>query len=248
MQINQDFAIGAGADSTTFNCSANVVRVNGPSGHLFKEGAGTISNHGRFDVAGGTLSIGAGQTLEVVNGISQSGGLTSIASGGVLQGSATLTGGVLRGSGQVTGNVTNTSGTVEPGSSPGTLTVGGNYSQGAGGTLRTEIAGTTPGTQFDRLEVGGAVTLDGTLAIVNGGGFSPALTDTFQILTGSSVTGTFAQLTGATNGNRIYQAQYNPADVTLTVAQGPEPEPEPDPGPGPGPPPPPPPPPTREAG
>ena len=73
------------------------------------------------------------------------------------------------------------------------------------------------------------MTLAGTLAIVNGGGFAPALTDTFQILTGSSVTGTFAQLTGATNGNRIYEAQYNPADVTLTVAQGPEP----DPGPGP---------------
>ena len=86
LQINQDFTIGAGADSTTFNCSANVVRVNGPSGHLFKEGAGTIMNHGRFDVAGGMLSIGAGQTFEVVNGISQSGGLTSIAAGGVLQG------------------------------------------------------------------------------------------------------------------------------------------------------------------
>ena len=86
------------------------------------------------------------------------------------------------------------------------------------------------------------MTLDGTLAIVNGGGFSPALTDTFQILTGSSVTGTFAQLTGATNGNRIYEAQYNPADVTLTVAQGPDPDPDPDPGPGPGPPSPPPPP------
>ena len=51
----------------------------------------------------------------------------------------------------MTGNVTNTSGTVEPGSSPGTLTVTGNYTQGAGGTLQTEIAGTTPGTQFDRL-------------------------------------------------------------------------------------------------
>lgn len=241
LQINQDFTIGAGADSTTFNCSANVVRVNGPSGHLFKEGAGTILNHGRFDVAGGMLSIAAGQTFEVVNGISQSGGLTSIAAGGVLQGggvvqpAATLTGGVLRGSGQVTGHVTNTSGTVEPGSSPGTLTVTGNYTQGASGTLQTEIAGTTPGTQFDRLQVGGAVTLDGTLAIVNGGGFSPALTDTFQILTGGSVSGTFAQLTGATNGNRIYQAQYNPADVTLTVAQGPDPDPDPDPGPGPGP-------------
>ena len=154
MQVNQDFTIGAAADATTFNCSANVVDVNGPDGRLLWEGSGTMTNHGRFDVAGGSLTIGAGQTWNVVNGIAQTGGLTSIASGGVLQGAATLTGGVLRGSGQVTGNVTNTSGTVEPGSSPGTLTVTGNYTQGAGGTLQTEIAGTTPGHAI-RPAVGG---------------------------------------------------------------------------------------------
>ena len=222
MQINQDFAIGAGADSTTFTCSANVVRVNGPSGHLFKEGAGTILNHGRFDVAGGMLSIGAGQTFEVANGISQSGGLTSIASGGVLQGSATLTGGTLRGAGQVTGNLTNTSGTVEPGSSPGTLTVSGNYSQGSGGTLRTEIAGTTPGTQFDRLSVGGSATLNGTLAIANAPAFDPAVSDTFEVLSAGSVSGTFSSVTGAEQpSGKTYTANYNVDDVTLSVAQSP---------------------------
>ena len=228
MQINQDFAIGAGAASTTFSCSANVVRVNGPSGHLFKEGTGTILNHGRFDVAGGMLSIGAGQTFEVVNGVSQSGGLTSIAAGGVLQGggvvqpAATLTGGVLRGSGQVTGHVTNTSGTVEPGSSPGTLTVTGNYTQGAGGTLQTEIAGTTPGTQFDRLSVGGSATLSGTLAIVNDPAFDPAISDTFEVLSATSVSGAFSSLTGAQQpSGKTYSANYSADNVTLSVAQSP---------------------------
>ena len=222
MQINQDFTIGAGADAVTFNCSANVVDVNGPNGHLLWEGTGTMTNHGRFDVAGGTLSIGAGQTWAVVNGIALTGGLTSIASGGVLQGAATLTGGVLRGAGQVTGNVTNTSGTVEPGSSPGTLTVTGNYTQGAGGTLRTEIAGTTPGTQFDRLSVGGTATLDGTLAIENAPAFDPAVSNTFEILSAASVSGAFSSLTGAQQpSGKTYAATYNADDATLSLTQSP---------------------------
>jgi hypothetical protein len=222
MQINQDFTIGSGADAVTFTCSANVITVNGRDGHLTKEGPGTITNHGRFDVAGGMLSIAAGQTFNVVNGIRQSGGLTSIASGGVLQGSATLTGGTLRGAGQVTGNLTNTSGTVEPGSSPGTLTVGGDYTQGSGGTLATEIAGTTPGTQFDRLSVGGTATLDGTLAIQNAPAFDPAVSDTFEILSAGSVSGTFAALTGASQpSGKTYSANYDADSVTLSVAQSP---------------------------
>jgi hypothetical protein len=222
MQINQDFTIRSGADQNAFTCSANVITVNGPDGRLLKEGPGTTTNSGRVVVAGGTVAIGAGQTFGVTNGISQSGGLTSIASGGVLQGSATLTGGILRGSGQVSGTVTNTSGTVEPGSSPGTLTVTGNYSQGPGGTLRTEIAGTTPGTQFDRLSVGGAATVNGTLAIANAPAFDPAVADTFEVLSAGSVSGTFSSLTGAhTASGKTYSATYNADDVTLTVAQSP---------------------------
>ena len=60
----------------------------------------------------------------------------------------------------------NTGGTVAAGASPGTLTINGDYTQGPGGTLQEEIAGTTPGTQFDQLVVTGDVTLDGTLAIL----------------------------------------------------------------------------------
>ena len=221
-QINQDFTIGSGADATAFTCSGTVVRVNGPDGRLLKQGAGTTSNSGRFDVTGGTLEIASGQTFAAANGVRESGGLTSIASGGVLQGSASLTGGVLRGAGQVTGSVTNTSGTVEPGASPGTLTVTGNYTQGAGGTLRTEIAGTAPGTQFDRLSVGGSATLNGTLAIVNAPAFDPALSDTFEILSAGSVSGTFSSLTGAQQpSGKTYSATYNADDVTLSIAQSP---------------------------
>ena len=51
------------------------------------------------------------------------------------------------------GNVFN-GGTVSPGASIGTLTINGNYTQNANGTLRIEVAGTSPG-QFDVLAVNG---------------------------------------------------------------------------------------------
>ena len=112
---------------------------------------------------------------------------------GTVGGAVTLTAtGVLAGSGQVNGNVTNTSGSVRPGNSPGHLTVAGNFVQSTGGTLQIEVDGTAA---FDQLEVTGVATLAGTLAIVNG--FTPATSDTFQIVTSASRNGTFATVTGA---------------------------------------------------
>ncbi len=134
---------------------------------------------GVLEAAGGTVTTGAGQTFSLTNGLDL------------------LDGGVLRGSGQVTGNVTNTSGTVRPGTSPGTLTVTGNYTQGPGGTLAIDVEGTAQGTEYDHLAVSGVATLNGTLGVVQGAGFDPQLWDTFQFLTSGSRTGTFASLTGS---------------------------------------------------
>ena len=164
------------APAGAFQCGPQfdtLIHLNGPDGHLSRAGAGT-TNFNDLDLAGGTLSVASGQTFVFPNTYAQSAGVTEIASGGTLQASPTLTGGVLRGGGQVSGNVTNTSGTVRPGSSPGTLTVTGNYTQGAAGVLEVDVAGTAQGTQHDHLAVGGAAALDGTLAVVQAGGFAPA--------------------------------------------------------------------------
>ena len=127
--------------------------------------------------------------------------------------------GVLAGSGQVNGNVTNTSGSVRPGNSPGHLTVAGNYTQSAGGTLQVEVDGTAA---FDQLEVTGVASFAGTLAIVNG--FTPASTDTFQIVTSASRNGTFATVTGA--GPYVVDYPGGPAfGARLTVSGLPRPSP-----------------------
>lgn len=107
---------------------------------------------------------------------------------GTLQGSGT----VARGGGG-TPTVTN-AGTVRPGSSPGRLTVSGDYTQTAAGTLVTEVEGSSPGSSLDQLAVSGTATLGGTLDIQND--FSPSPGDSFTILTYGARSGEFATING----------------------------------------------------
>ena len=228
--INRTFTLGAGADPNVFNCGVApgpLVVVNGPDGQLVKSGSGTSQSFTDIQVAGGTVSVANGQTFNAAGAYSQSGGLTQVATGGVLGASPALTGGVLRGAGQVNGSITNTSGSVQPGASPGILSVTGNYSQGPGGTLAVEIGGTTAGTGYDQLAVDGTASLDGTLAITTTGGFDPALTDTFDVVTSDgALSGTFATLTGTSVNGKTYEASYTPGPpgkATLGLAPPPAP-------------------------
>ena len=195
--------------------------------HVSSTGSITTSNTGTATIQppldnDGTITVGSG-TLEVDDGLTQAAGLTSVASGATVHGTVTLNGGTLKGNGTVDGSLTNTSGAVAPGSSPGTLTVTGAYTQRASGTLAEEITGTTPGAQFDQLLVGGALSLDGTLAI-DSTSFTPTSKDTFKIISGAnSHTGTFAAVTGATINAATYSAQYDSDGVTLLVSGSPPP-------------------------
>ena len=71
---------------------------------------------------------------------------------GAIKGNVTNAG-FFQGTGVVNGNVIN-SGIVSPGASIGTLTINGNYTQNASGTLRIEVAGASQG-QYDVLAVNG---------------------------------------------------------------------------------------------
>ncbi len=112
-------------------------------------------------------------------------------------------------------------GSVEPGNSAGDLAVVGDYSQSVGGALAVEIGGVTPGTQFDRLNVSGAATLDGALQLLRIDAFAPALMDTFEILSAGSVSGSFSSITGTdAAGGNFFDPIYHAADVTLAVKDG----------------------------
>ncbi len=91
------------------------------------------------------------------------------------------------------GTFTNASGSfIEPGNSPGTLTITGDMSLGSS-TLVAEINGTTASSQYDVLNI----TATGT--IVNGSsklslvfGYTAAVNDAFDIITTGTLSGTFA--------------------------------------------------------
>src|SRR5262249_39894478 len=105
-------------------------------------------------------------------------------------------------------------GTVAIGAGSNFLT-SGTYTPTSTGALNIEIAGTTPGTQFGRLDVSGQATLAGTLNISLTGGFTPAAPDTFRILNASPRTGTFATANGLLFPGGRLVVLYNADNVTL---------------------------------
>src|SRR5262249_15996432 len=93
-----------------------------------------------------------------------------------------LTGGLLTGRGTINGNVVNAA-ELQPGDSPGVLTINGNYTQTADGILEVEIGGPTVGSQYDRLAINGTASLAGTLNVIILNGFVPPTGTAFSVLT-----------------------------------------------------------------
>jgi autotransporter-associated beta strand protein len=96
------------------------------------------------------------------------------------------------------GNLVNGS-QIEPGSSPGTLEVSGDFRQDAEGILTMEIASLLAtelyyGQQNDLLSVGGLAELNGTLNVELLHGFMPLPDDEFQLFQFQSSTGQFAAI------------------------------------------------------
>ncbi|QDT69078.1 Arylsulfatase [Planctomycetes bacterium MalM25] len=142
-------------------------------GTLALSGAASIANSPVIDVRAGATLDASGHN-----------------SGGLQLGS----GQTLKGEGEVAGDVvaaTNT--TVAPGSSPGQLTVTGDYSQQTGATLEIELGS---GIDFDQLAVVGAIQLNGGELLVSTiDGYSPSAGTVFKVLDFASLSGDFDSVT-----------------------------------------------------
>ena len=125
-------------------------------------------------------------------GFIQDGGETNL-TGVSITGDVTLNGGVLSGSGTIYGSLTNKGGYIAPGHSAGILSVTGNFTQSANGTLILEDGGATP-NKFDQLQVDGKATLGGNLDLKLINGYKPNKADTFSPLSFASHTGKFASV------------------------------------------------------
>jgi hypothetical protein len=97
-----------------------------------------------------------------------------------------IQGGTLFGSGSVNGDVSN-AGFL----SVGALTVNGDYTQTAAGTLSVRLRGAT---DFDQLAVTGFATLDGTLSVYLVGAYQPQPGDQAQVVQFGAGAGAFAHV------------------------------------------------------
>jgi outer membrane autotransporter protein len=188
------------------------------SGVIVPSGAGTVI----VDGPAASLTLGKGfdvsqDSLEVVNGslIVENGATLSAQSGTIgTLGQMLFTNG---GTGSFSGNLVN-NGLIKP----GTLTVSGNYTQSATGTLRIEVAGAGPG-QFDQLHVGGHASLAGTLQLIGVGSFRLQAGDklTFLSATGG-VSGAFGTIQNEFLTGTVVKGQVLilPDAVVLEGTQG----------------------------
>jgi uncharacterized protein (TIGR03437 family) len=169
-----------------------------------------FSNSGQVHALSGTANFN-GQFTQTAGTTTLNGGHLCFGTPGQFQG------GLLQGIGTITGNINNTGATLNPGQSPGLLTISGNYTQGANSTLNLELGGLTPGTQYDQVAIGGTATLGGTLNVTLINGFVPSHGNVFQVLTFATRTGDFAVKNGLNAGNARLAATFNPTNLSLTA-------------------------------
>jgi hypothetical protein len=84
----------------------------------------------------------------------------------------------------------------QTGTTGGVLKITAGCNQMSAGTLSSVITGTTPGTKFGQLSVGGKATLAGTLKVNTGNGFVPGHGQSFSVLLYHTRGGMFGTLSG----------------------------------------------------
>jgi T5SS/PEP-CTERM-associated repeat protein len=164
---------------------AQIARLDTASAEVLVDGAGShwhVKN--RLMVGGAFLTKGGTATIDVTNGgkitvgerlhlwnqgevdLSE-GGLIEVGDVSMPAALGTLQvgqGGVLSGTGTIIGDVLINGGMLSPGVSPGTLVVDGHLTLLEGSSLTLEIGGDAP-SLYDRIIVGGTLTLGGELIV-----------------------------------------------------------------------------------
>lgn len=170
--------------------------------------AGLILTGGQTHIAsGGSVLIDSGSTLSIT-------GATVV----TLDPGSTLTqNGILTTSGSAfLVNKTNFS----PGTAgvAGSVGMGGTFNNDAAGTLRIDLGGTTPGTQYDQIIGTGEAVLAGTLDLRLMNGFDPALYSPALVIiddtNGAGVLGRFGQVLNVGTGSKRLAVVYRQPSVT----------------------------------
>lgn len=214
----------------------DLTHASGSFGGRITDGGIGGGTGGRLIVSGGHETLTGASTFTGATGVSASAALDvegSLASGVANLGTLTddgrilgnvANGGLLLGHGQIGGSLANT-GVVAPGNGAGqyrTLTVGGNYTQGAGSAYLVQLDPAQPGVS-SLLSVGGSATLAAGaglgLAASSGGLYQTGARYTV-LDAGKDLSGQY-QLVGDTMLSAVLglAPSYDANHVYLTVAQ-----------------------------
>lgn len=215
---------GAGAqilDSSTLNNALAALSQNNSKGILSLQSGAALTTTAPFTNQGKT-TVGAGSTLQVGSSYTQSGGTTTVDGTLTAPTGFAMKGGSLVGQGTISGALTASGGSITVGDSatkPGVLTVTGSFAQTTTTTnLNVAIGGGTAGSQYSQLAVSNGIALDGVLTIKRLNHFLPKRGDTFTILKGTAVSGTFTTVKGTSiNTSEHFQVNYLANEVTLSV-------------------------------
>lgn len=141
-----------------------------------------LQNSGEMAIRSGTLRF----NQQIVN-----------AGSGIISGTDTL---------NVQNATFTNNGVVRPGHPVGSLRVVNDLPTSISSVIDLEIQGVTPGFTYDQLQINSTAFLGGTLKFSVKSGFTPALTDTFFVMTYTSYSGAFANVTGP--GGSTFSSGY----------------------------------------
>jgi hypothetical protein len=192
--------------------TGNLVVLNGNLNGI-QVGSGNLSfSSVTFNLTNSTLMIG-NVNFNGSNNITSltvgNGSVFNLSSNTVVNGALNITNnGTLAGSGNLTGNAT-VNGTLLPGGSGsvGLLSFSSDVNLGANATTSLQLGGNLRGTQYSALNVGGNLSLGGTLAVSLLNNFIPAVGATFNFFQAGSIAGDFAAIVlPALNGNLTWDS------------------------------------------
>jgi PKD repeat protein len=183
-----------GSGSTPVLSSLSAVGLHG--GVTLRNGQ-SLTTPGPLQNAG-VVRLGPSSSLTTTGSYTQTQGITELddptASLTATAGQVVMDAGTFSGPGTVSPALNVVGGTLHPGADPGTLAVSGPATVAAGSSVTGAVDGTSP-SQYDRLTTTGALVVGGSLTLSRGPGYSPTNGDAFTLASGSSRTGTFANIT-----------------------------------------------------
>ncbi len=229
LNVNNRVTSGFASGTHSFNVNGTAHLFGAVTVAITKSGTGTLTLDAASGATNSNVTVNAGTLL--VNGVSSSGGVFAINSGGTLGGRGTIG----------TTTTINSGATLAPGvSGPGVLTFGSALTLASGSLTNFDINGTTRGTDYDGLNVGGQISYGGTLTLNFASSIQGGNTlDLLQLTGGVAPSTSFSSIlaTGYYNGSfsdsggiwslsasgQTFTFDQSTGDLTVTATAVPEP-------------------------